>query len=158
MKKKCSEEKLEKMLADYTDDLIAESKGSRHLSSEDMGFPLEKKGEALSLFRTVNIISSVVHPKQTSEEFVDRVSESARKRFHEQVSTEKLQKIIGMAVTVGEFRKALFRDIVSACRGIGMSLTPREIAALRNLKEDSVKEFANSLDERITKFFPTNLP
>ena len=158
MKKKYSEEKLEKLLADYTDDLNADTGGSKYSSTEEMDSLSGQKGEVLSLFKTVNIISSVIHPKQTSEGFVNRVSEAARKRFHEQVSTEKLQKIIGMAVTVGEFRKAFFRDIVSACRGIGMSLTPREIAALRNLKEDSVKEFANSLDERITKFFPTSLP
>ncbi len=74
------------------------------------------------------------------------------------MSVEKIQRIIGMAVTIEDFRKSLFQDIVAACRGIGLSLTPKEIAALRNLKEDAVKEFANSLDERITKFFPINLP
>jgi hypothetical protein len=63
-----------------------------------------------------------------------------------------------MAVTVEDFRKSLFHDIVAACRSIGFDLTPKELAALRNLKEDAVKEFANSLDERITKFFPANLP
>lgn len=158
MKKKVSDEKLDELLADFTDDLIAETNSSKSLGSQEMNSLPGRKGEILSLFETVHTISSVVQPKQTSEEFMDRVSEAAQRRFQEQLSTEKIQKIIGMAVTVADFRKALFQDIVSACRGIGMSLTPREIAALRNLKEDSVKEFANSLDERITKFFPTSLP
>ena len=158
MKDKSSEEKLEKLLADFTDDLIEKVNGSEELSSENIGYLSADKNEVLSLFETVRTISSVVQPKQTSREFMDRVSRDAQERFQERISTEKIQKIIGMAVTVAEFRKALFHDIVSACRGIGLSLTPGELAALRNLKEDSVNEFANSLDERITKFFPTSLP
>ena len=87
-----------------------------------------------------------------------RVSAAVQERFRDQVSKEKIQKIIGMAVTIEEFRKSLFTDIVAACRSIGLTLTPKEIVALRNLREDAVSEFANSLDERITKFFTGNLP
>ena len=158
MKEIGSEEKLDKMLADFTDDLVAEASESKELSYKKINDLSDGKGEILSLFETVQTISSVVRPSEVSHEFMDRVSMAAQQRFQERISTEKIQKIIGMAVTVADFRKALFNDIVSACRGIGLSLTPREIAALRNLKEDSVKEFANSLDERITKFFPTSLP
>ena len=157
MKKKSSEEKLEKLLADFTDDLIEKVNGSEELSSENIGYLSAGKNEVLSLFETIRTISSVVQPKQTSQEFMDKVSRAAQERFQERISTEKIQKIIGMAVTVAEFRKALFHDIVSACRGIGLSLTPQEMAALRELKEESVEDFANSLDERISKFFPASL-
>jgi hypothetical protein len=90
--------------------------------------------------------------------FEAKILQVVQKRFQEQVSVEKIQRIIGIAVTMEDFRKSLFQDISAACHSIGMSLTPKELAALTNLKEDAVKEFANSLDERITKFFPINLP
>lgn len=166
-----SEKKLEKLLVDFTDRISLNLTGGEYkaveFSSEEInsldgvsssmtGHPLEK--EASSLFETVQIISSVIQPKEVSEEFVTRVSQAAQERFQEQISAEKIQRIIGMAVTMEDFRRKLFQDIVATCRGVGLSLTPKEIAALRNLKEDAVKEFANSLDERITKFFPTNLP
>jgi len=62
-----------------------------------------------------------------------------------------------MAVADNSFRKSLFQDVVAACHGLGLTLTPIEIAALRSLKEDSVKEFANSLDERISKVINVNM-
>jgi len=156
MKKKRSEKKLEKSLVNFTDNLTWKTGKAVECSSQRTDSPSEK--EVSSLFETIRIISSVIQPKQLSEEFADRISAAAQKRYQEQVSEEKIQRIIGMAVTMEDFRKSLFQDIIDACRGVGMILTPGEIAALRNLKEDAVKEFANSLDERITKFFPANLP
>lgn len=156
MKKKRSEKKLEKLLVDFTDNPTGKIGKAVEFSSQRTDSPSEE--EVSSLFETIRIISSVIQPKQLSEEFADRISDATQKRHQEQVSEDKIQRIIGMAVTMEEFRKSLFQDIVDACRGVGMVLTPGEIKALRNLKEDAVKEFANSLDERITKFFPTNLP
>ena len=121
----------DKLLADFTENLTGQANTTVEMRSEDK--------ELLSLFKAVQTIYSV-------------------ERFQERMSLEKIQRIIGMAVTIEDFRRNLFEDIVAACRGIGLSLTPKEVAALRNLKEDAVKEFANSLDERITKFFPINLP
>jgi len=157
MKKRKSEEKLDKLLADFTDDLIESTGSSKCSGFEDADSPSSGKEEILSLFETVRTISFAVQPKEPSEEFVDRVSKAAQERLREQISAEKLQRIIGMAVTGEDFRKSLFQDVVAACRSIGLVLTPKEVAALSNLKEDAVEEFANSLDERITKFFPANL-
>ncbi len=140
----------DKLLADFTENLTGQANTTAAASSEDK--------ELLSLFKAVQTIYSVIQPEQLPEGFASRMSYAVQERFQERMSAEKIQRIIGMAVTIEDFRKSLFQDIVTACRGIGLSLTPKEIAALRNLKEDAVKEFANSLDERITKFFPINLP
>ncbi|MFC1713423.1 Os1348 family NHLP clan protein [Candidatus Poribacteria bacterium] len=140
----------DKLLADFTESLTGQANTTVEVSSENE--------ELLSLFRAVQTIHSVIQPEQLPEGFASRMSYAVQERFQERMSAEKIQRIIGMAVTIEDFRKSLFQDIVAACRGIGLSLTPKEIAALRNLKEDAVKDFANSLDERITKFFPINLP
>jgi len=188
MKKRGSEEKLEKLLADFTESLqaselfekkLAKLAGSATRDETDAeaycnaslwkrlpSFFSKSLASVQSLFETIRTISSVIQPKQPSEEFMARVSYAAQERLQsqvaeelrEQISAEKIQRIIGMAVTVEDFRRNLFHDIVTACHSVGLSLTPKEIAALQHLKEDAVKEFANSLDERITKFFPTNLP
>jgi hypothetical protein len=180
MKKRGSEGKLEKLLADFTESLTRESSQgveeigslSKDLGSSSARIPedpsscAQRTEKVLSLFETVRTISSVIQPKQPSEAFIARVSYATQQRMLQRLqehkltlqSTEKIQRIIGMAVTVEDFRRSLFHDIVAACRSAGFNLTPKEIAALRSLKEDAVKEFANSLDERITKFFPTNLP
>ena len=156
MKVKRSEEKLERLLVDFTEDLTGHTKKDIELNPEAIDSLPEE--EVTSLFETVQTISSVIQPRQIPEGLVVRVSHAVQERFQERISAEKIQRIVGMAVMMEDFRKNLFQDIITACRGVGLSLTPKEIAALRNLKEDAVKEFANSLDERITKFFPTNLP
>ena len=158
MKKRGSEEKIEELLADFTESLTGKADSSVETGSEKMDSISEETDEVSSLFKTVQTISSAIKPKQPSQEFMDKVSQTVQERFQEEISTEKIQRIIGMAVTMEDFRKSLFHDIVAACRSVGFDLNPKEIAALRNLKEDAVKEFASSLDERITKFFPTNLP
>jgi len=177
MEKRRSEEKLDKLLVDFTEGLPREADESLDLgSARHISFLSERTDEsftsfedrALSLLDTIRTISSVIQPKQPSEEFIARVSRAAQERLQsqvaeseelrEQISAEKIQRIIGMAVTEKHFRESFFRDIVAACRGAGFNLTTSEIAALRSLKEEAVKEFANSLDERITKFFPVSLP
>ncbi len=156
MKKRRSEKRLENLLVSFTEDLTGEAGEIVDLHSEEMDSLSEK--EVLSLFEAVQTISSVIQPEKAPEGLVNRISHTVKGRFQEQISAEKIQRIVGMAVTMEDFRKSLFQDIVVTCRSIGLALTPKEIVALRNLKEDAVKEFANSLDERITKFFPTNLP
>lgn len=159
MKKRRSEEKLENLLVDFTDNLTGKASEWMELSSaRQINSLSEETDDVLSLFETVRTISSVIQPKQPSEEFIARVSHAAQEKLQEQISIEKLQRIIGMLVTDEDFRTGFFRDIVDACRSVGFNLTPKEAAALGSLKEEAVKEFANSLDERITKFFPASLP
>ena len=135
MGKRESEERLEKLIADFSQELADDSEG-----------PAEE-----SLLETARIIASVVQPKQPSEDLMNKVSSAVQERFMEQISIEKIQRIIGMAVTSEDFRKSFFSDMVTACRNAGFFLNPKEMAALRNLREDDIKEFSNSLDERITK-------
>jgi hypothetical protein len=159
MKKRWSRKKLEKLLVDFTESLTGEVSESMELSSaRQINSLSEETDDISSLLETVRTISSVMQPEQPSEEFIARVSHAAQERLEEQISIEKIERIIGMAVTDEDFRRGFFQDIVATCRNAGFDLTPREIVALRNLKEDAVKEFANSLDERITKFFSANLP
>ena len=150
---------LGKLLVDYTESLEKESGASE----------FDETNETAPLFETVRTLSSVMQPKQPSEEFSARIFQAVQAKasgeeFQEKVamekknSAEKIRKIIAMAVTDESFRKGFFHDVVTACRNAGFDLTPQEAAALRNLKEDAVENFANSLDERITKFFPTTLP
>ncbi len=157
MKKRKSEEKLEELLADFAENLTDESSKPIESNSEEIRSLSAERDDFLPLLETARTISTVVKPKQPSEELMARVSQAVQERFQKQVSTEKIQRIIGMAVTDEDFRKGLFQDVVAACRSAGFSLTPKEIAALRSLKEDAVEEFAGSLDERITKFFPADL-
>ena len=149
-------EKLEKLLVDFTDSLTEARGRSGELDGREMDDMA--KEDPKGLLKTIVSISSIIQPKEPSENLLKKVSDAALGKFDNQLSTEKIQRIVGMAVTMEEFRRGLFHDIVGACRSVGFSLTPKEVAALRNLREDAVKEFANSLDERITKFFPTSLP
>ena len=152
MKKRASEEKLEKLLVEFTENLAEKADGAEEIDSLST-----ETGDASSLFDTILTISSVIQPKQPPKEFAARLSQVVRTRFQEQIAAEKIRRIIDKATSDETFRKSFFRDMVAACGSIGLSLTPQEMAALRELKEDSVEEFANSLDERISKFFPTNL-
>ena len=152
MKKRASEEEIEELLVKFTENLTEKPNGSEEIDS----LPTET-GDASSLFDTVRTMSSVIQPKQPSKEFSTRLSQVVRARFQEQIAAEKIQRIIDKAASDETFRKSFFRDMVAACGSIGLSLTPQEMAALGELKEEAVEEFANSLDERISKFFPTNL-
>ncbi|MFC1715782.1 Os1348 family NHLP clan protein [Candidatus Poribacteria bacterium] len=148
------EEKLEMLLVDFTENLAAEPRATGAVYEEITPSSAE---EASSLMGTIQTISSVVKPKPLPEGFAARICDVAQERFQEQIPSEKIQQIIGMAVSREDFRRSFFQDIAAACRGIGLSLTPTEMAALRTLREDLVDDFANSLDERITKFFPIDL-
>ena len=169
MEKGISEEKLEKLLVDFTESLTGEASGATKLSSEDFDCLLEENEGRSSLFETVWTISSAIQPeqpseefssqtKQPSEEFSNNLLQAVQERFQKQNSARKIQSIISMAITDAGFRKNFFQDVVATCRNFGFSLTPQEAAALTDLKEDAVEKFANSLDERITKLFPTSLP
>lgn len=163
MRKRKAREKLEKLLVDVTEGTTERASCSEkaeygniiHLSQvfDDQAF----RDNASSLLETIQTISSVVYPRQPAEEFTARVSNAVQERFQSQVSKEKIQKIIGKAVTDEEFRRSLFQDVVVACHDIGVTLKPREIAALRSLKEDAVRDFSDSLDERISKIFTINM-
>ena len=149
MKKRASEERIEELLVEFTENLTEKADGS----DKSVSVPEEAEGDR-SLFETVQMLSSVIQPKQPSEDFSARLSETLQERM----AAGRIRRVIDKAITDEGFRKSFFHDMVAACRSIGLSLTPQEMAALGELKEDSVEDFANSLDERISKVFPASLP
>ena len=149
-----SEERIERLLEDFTENLTPKACRPMGLSSSEINCLSEETGDDVtSLLDTIEAISAVVRPRQPSEEFMAEVIQIAQERLEEKIPLQKIQNIIGMLVAHEDFRKSFFQDMVGACRSIGVNLTPMEIAALSNLREEVVGEFATSLDERITKFF-----
>ncbi|NIV38151.1 MAG: hypothetical protein GWN58_54670 [Anaerolineae bacterium] len=71
------------------------------------------------------------------------------------MSKQEVQEVIGRAVTDSEFRKALFADPDEALAGY--ELTEDEIVALKSVDAETMKSFAGSLDERISKAFVAGL-
>ena len=65
------------------------------------------------------------------------------------MSQDAVSQIIGRAVTDAEFRQLLFSNPDQALQGYG--LTPAEVEALRDLKQEDLEDFSTKLDSRITK-------
>ncbi|MBI1925869.1 Franean1_4349 family RiPP [Candidatus Poribacteria bacterium] len=66
------------------------------------------------------------------------------------LDTERIQQIIGMAVTDEHFRRQLFEDAESACRKAGFNLSELELAALKNLKADCIRKGRKGRKGRIS--------
>lgn len=110
--------------------------------------------------KIIELLSKLLKPKAPAADFERRLSVKLQSEFQKVqqekekvigLDMEKIQRIIGMAVTNESFRKSLFQDAAGACRNAGFNLSELELAALKNLKEDAVIEFADELDERISK-------
>ena len=65
------------------------------------------------------------------------------------MSQHEVERVIGRAVTDSAFREALIENAREACKGY--DLTEDELAALEALDAESLKAFAGTLDERISK-------
>lgn len=65
------------------------------------------------------------------------------------MSMEAVQAVIGRAVTDAEFRQKLIDNAREACKGY--DLTPEELDSLEALDAESLKQFAGTLDARISK-------
>jgi hypothetical protein len=65
------------------------------------------------------------------------------------MSLEAVQQIIGRAVVDAEFRQKLIDNAREACAEY--ELTEEEIMALEALDSESLKNFAGTLDARISK-------
>ena len=64
------------------------------------------------------------------------------------MSAKETRKVVSLAVMDEEFRNTLFSDPDKA--RVGYDLTPEEINALRSIPAETIDEFANNLDERIS--------
>ena len=105
MKRTGSAEKLEELLVGFTENLTEGASRSMELDSTGQidSLPEEAKGEALSLFETVRTISSVIQPKQPSEEFMARVSNAVQEKFQEQI--QGLPKQLALDVKMQHYEK-----------------------------------------------------
>lgn len=65
------------------------------------------------------------------------------------MSQEAVQMILGRALTDPEFRQRLIDSAADACQGY--DLTAEELAALEALDAESLKQFAGTLDDRISR-------
>lgn len=65
------------------------------------------------------------------------------------MSMEAVQAVIGRAVTDAEFRQKLIDNAREACQGYDLS--EEEITSLEALDSESLKQFAGTLDTRISK-------
>ena len=65
------------------------------------------------------------------------------------MSQHEVERVIGRAVTDSAFREALIKNAREACKEY--NLTEDELAALEALDAESLKAFAGTLDERISK-------
>lgn len=65
------------------------------------------------------------------------------------MSMQAVQAVIGRAVTDAEFRQKLIDNAREACEGY--DLTEEEINSLEALDSESLKQFAGTLDTRISK-------
>ena len=64
------------------------------------------------------------------------------------MSAEESRKVVSRAVMDEDFRNQLFSDPDKAL--VGYDLTPDEINALRSIPAETIDEFSNNLDERIS--------
>jgi hypothetical protein len=64
------------------------------------------------------------------------------------MSTEDTRKVVSRAVRDEEYRKTLYSDPERALQGY--DLTPEEVNALRAIPAETIDDFANNLDERIS--------
>ena len=124
---------------------------------KEVDFLLSGTEESSSPFDTVSTESSVSRAEQPSEEFADKLYQAVQERFMSPEVQAKVREeiiararvIVHRAVTDADFRKRFFEDMVTACQSIGIHLTQREIDFLQNLKEDALKEFAESLSKGV---------
>jgi pentapeptide MXKDX repeat protein len=64
------------------------------------------------------------------------------------MSAEESRKVVSRAVMDEEFRNTLFSDPDKAL--VDYDLTPEEVTALRAIPTETIDDFANNLDERIS--------
>jgi len=67
------------------------------------------------------------------------------------MSQEEARKVVSKAVTDEEFRNTLFSDPDKALKGYDLS--EDEVGALRAIPAETIDDFANNLDERISMSF-----
>jgi hypothetical protein len=141
MAKRRDETTLAEKLAEITDHLVA---------GESVG--LVEEGELEALVETViKLRAAIATPP--SPEFAARLREQALAALPApQVAvSERLREVIGRLLRDEDFRRGFLASPEAALQRAGVQLTAAEMAALKKMEPDDLKEWMADLDERISK-------
>jgi hypothetical protein len=120
----------------------------------------ELTAELRPLWETVEFLHGVLRPAPVPSEFAQRLENRLAAEWQErqekpasipQAIRQALEQLIGRALSDEGFRAQLIEDPEKAARGLGLTLTPYELAALRTMDVNKLASLIQDLDERISK-------
>jgi hypothetical protein len=114
--------------------------------------PVEE-GEQAALVETVVKLRAAIATAPPSPEFAARLREQALAALPAPQVTisERLREIIGRFLKDEDFRRGFLASPEAALRQAGVQLSNAEMAALKKMEPDDLKEWMADLDERISK-------
>jgi len=116
--------------------------------------------ELRPLLETVKLLYGVLRKAPVPSEFAQRLEDrlaaewktmSERPTRIPRVLRQAFEQLISRALSDEGFRAQLIEDPEKAARGMGLTLTPYELAALRTLDPNELASLIEELDERVSK-------
>lgn len=116
--------------------------------------------ELKPLLETVRFLHGVLQKGSVPEEFARRLEDRLASEWEEmpekrgrirQSLRQAFEQLISRALSDEGFRTQLIEDPEKAARGMGLALTPVELAALRTLDSNKLAALIEELDERVSK-------
>jgi len=116
--------------------------------------------ELRPLLETVKLLYGVLQKASVPSEFAQRLEDrlaaewktmSERPTRIPRVLRQAFERLISRALSDEGFRAQLIEDPEKAARGMGLTLTPYELAALRTLDPNELASLIEELDERVSK-------
>ncbi|MBM3134233.1 MAG: hypothetical protein FJZ89_02890 [Chloroflexi bacterium] len=154
-------DKVTDILVEYTDALLQGKPVSKDVEPE-------LAAEFRPLWETVEFLHGVLRPAPVPAELAQRLENRLAAEWRErqekpasipQALRQALEQLISRALSDEGFRARLIEDPEQAARGLGLTLTPYELAALRTMDTNQLASLIQDLDERISKtsLGPTDL-
>jgi hypothetical protein len=142
MTERRDETALAEKLAEITDHLVA---------GEPVG--AVEEGEMAALVETVAKLRAAMVTAQPSAEFAARLCEQALAALPapETAISERLREVINRLLRDQDFRQGFLASPEAALQRAGIQLSSAEMAALKKMEPDDLKEWMADLDERISK-------
>jgi hypothetical protein len=142
MTERRDEATLAEKLAEITDHLVAD---------EPVG-PVEE-GELATLVETVAKLRATITTAPPSPEFAVRLREQALAALPAPpiAISERLREVINRLLRDEDFRRGFLISPETALRQAGLQLSSAEMAALKRMEPDDLKEWMADLDERVSK-------
>jgi hypothetical protein len=152
--------KVTDLLIAYTDALLQGKPVPKEIEPE-------LAAELRPLWETVEFLHGVLRPAPVPSGLAQRLQNSLAAEWQRQEKPasipqairQALEQLIGRALSDEGFRAQLIEDPEQAARGLGLTLTPYELAALRTMDANKLASLIQDLDERISKtsLGPTDL-